>query len=77
MVSLLWFLLIGLLAGWLASRLMKSSKQSSLGKCLLVGCLGAIVGGVLVNLLGFAAYGLLASIVTATLGAMLLLWIFR
>ena len=77
MFWLLWVILIGLIAGWLASKIMKRS-NSSLLTDLLLGVVGAIVGGWLVRLLGFSpSGGLIPSIVTATIGAIALIAIAR
>ena len=73
MLSLLYFLLIGLLAGWLASMVMK--KSFSLLGYMAVGVIGAFIGGFLLRLLGFGAYGLLADLITAFLGAVILIWL--
>jgi uncharacterized membrane protein YeaQ/YmgE (transglycosylase-associated protein family) len=71
-MSLVWFLLIGLAAGWLAGQVMKSGRSSLLGD-LIVGVIGAIVGGFLFSLLGLHASGLLGGLVTATVGAIALI----
>ena len=74
--QLLWFLLIGLAAGWLAGRIMKGKGFGVLGD-MVVGVIGAFVGGWVFGLLGLAAGGLLGRLVTATVGAMLLLYVIR
>lgn len=77
MFWLLWVILIGLVAGWLASKIMKRSGGSLLTD-LLLGVVGAIVGGWLVRLLGFSSGGgLIPSVVTATIGAIALIAIAR
>jgi len=53
---------------------MKGSGFGLLGN-IIVGILGAVVGGFVFGLLGISAGGLLGSIVTATAGAALLLYI--
>lgn len=73
---LIWFLLIGLAAGWLAGRLMKGKGFGLLGD-MIVGVIGAVVGGWVFGVFGFAATGILARLVTATVGAMLLLYVVR
>lgn len=74
MSGLLGFLLIGLLAGWIAGRLTKGSGFGLLGN-LLVGCGGALAGGLLFSLLGLKAFGLIGSLVTAVVGAIVCLFI--
>jgi len=71
--DVLWLLVIGAIAGWLASMVMKA-KNLSLGGYLVLGILGAVVGGLLFDLIGLGAYGLIARIVSATVGAMIVIW---
>lgn len=68
-----WFLLVGLISGWLAGTLMKGSGFGLLGDILL-GILGAVVGGWIFGLLGISATGFIGSIVTATVGAAALIF---
>lgn len=75
-MSLLWFALIGLVAGWLAGQLTKGSGFGLVGD-LIVGVIGALVGGLLFGLLGIAATSLLGSLVTATVGAIVFLALLR
>ncbi|TWT85465.1 Transglycosylase associated protein [Posidoniimonas polymericola] len=75
-MSLLYWILIGLAAGWLASLLTKSSKPGLLG-LLVVGMVGSMLGGTLIWLLGFSANTLLAELITATVGAVLLIVMLR
>jgi uncharacterized membrane protein YeaQ/YmgE (transglycosylase-associated protein family) len=70
----IWFLLIGLLAGWIANQLMKGSGMGLVGN-LIVGVVGALLGGFLFALLGLTSTGLIGSLVTATVGACVLLWL--
>ena len=72
----IYFLAIGFLAGWLAGKIMRGSGFGLLGD-LVVGVLGAVLGGFVFRLLGIAAYSLLGSLITATVGAVLLLYIVR
>jgi uncharacterized membrane protein YeaQ/YmgE (transglycosylase-associated protein family) len=64
--------LIGLAAGWLASQIMKGG-GSSLLTDLIMGVIGSILGGFLFGVLGLAASGLVGSLVTATVGAIVLI----
>lgn len=75
-MNLLWFLLIGLAAGWLAGQIMKGGGYGLVGD-MIVGVIGAILGGFVFGLLGLAATGLLGSLITATVGAILLIAILR
>lgn len=67
------FLVIGAVAGWLAGKLMKGGGFGLLGN-IVVGILGAIVGGFLFGVLGISTGGMMGSIVTATIGATVLLY---
>lgn len=71
-MDIVWFLLIGICAGWLASQIMKGG-GSGLITDLIMGVIGAVLGGFLFRLLGLEANGLLGSLVTATVGAVVLL----
>ena len=74
LISLLYFLLIGIIAGFLASAIMKSGRGSLL-RYLVIGAIGALLGGFLFRLVGLAAYGLLGELVMATVGAVVLLFL--
>jgi len=76
LMNFILFLLIGLCAGWLAGKLMKGGGFGMIGD-LVVGVIGAVLGGFVFGLLGLAAYGLIGSLVVATVGAMLLLFLVR
>jgi uncharacterized membrane protein YeaQ/YmgE (transglycosylase-associated protein family) len=76
-MSLLWFLIIGLVAGWLAGMLVKGGGFGLIGD-LVVGVIGAVLGGWLFSTLGASAGGgLIGSLVVATIGAIILLVIVR
>jgi len=70
--GLIAWILIGLVAGWLASSIMKRG-GSMLGNVLL-GMIGAIVGGVVFSLIGLGgASNIIGSIAIATVGAIIIL----
>ena len=73
-MELLIFLAIGAVAGWLAGTLMKGGGFGLL-KNIIIGILGSIIGGFVFGLLGISWGGLVGSIVTATAGAALLLFV--
>jgi uncharacterized membrane protein YeaQ/YmgE (transglycosylase-associated protein family) len=75
LTSLLIFLAIGAVAGWLAGVILKGGGFGLLVN-IVVGILGAIVGGYAFSLLGISAGGIIGSIITATVGAVLLLLLF-
>lgn len=68
------FLLIGAIAGWLASYFMKGRGFGVTGNAL-VGMVGALIGGFLFGSFGFLDGEILDSIMTATVGALFLLLI--
>jgi uncharacterized membrane protein YeaQ/YmgE (transglycosylase-associated protein family) len=73
-MNILIFLVIGGVAGFLAGKLMKNS-QSGIIRNVLLGVVGAIVGGFLFGLIGIQAGGLIGSILTATIGAALVIYL--
>lgn len=75
-MGLLWTLIIGAVAGWLAGKIMRGGGFGLLGD-IIVGIIGALVGGFVFGLLGIVAFGLLGSLVTATVGAVLFLYLVR
>ena len=75
--NFLWFLIVGLIAGWLAGVLVKGGGFGLIGD-LVVGVIGAFLGGFLFTSLGVSAGGgLLGAIVVATIGAVVLLFLVR
>ncbi len=72
----LWFLIIGGIAGWLAGKITRGSGFGLLGD-MIVGVFGALLGGFLFGLLGLASFSLLGSLITATVGAIIFLYIVR
>jgi uncharacterized membrane protein YeaQ/YmgE (transglycosylase-associated protein family) len=75
-MDMLWFLLIGVAAGWLAGQIMKGGGFGLVGD-LIVGVIGALLGGFLFGLFGLSADGRLGSLVTATVGAVALIALLR
>ena len=75
-MEFVWFIIVGLIAGFLAGTIMKGGGYGVLGD-IVVGILGALVGGWLFGLLGIGAGGLLGSIVVATIGAIVLIALLR
>jgi uncharacterized membrane protein YeaQ/YmgE (transglycosylase-associated protein family) len=68
-MSLIIFLLVGLIAGALASYIL--GRQQDLLVNLLIGIIGAVVGGLLAGLLGLGAYNIIGEIIIATIGAII------
>ena len=74
--SLILFLLIGAVAGWLAGLLMKG-KGSGVLMNMIIGIAGAFIGGWAFSFLSLSSHGLLGSLVTAVFGAVILLFIIK
>ncbi len=70
----LWYLLIGLAAGWLASLIFKGSGSGMLLN-LIIGLIGGVLGGWLVSLFGWAPSGTWGTFLASVIGAIVLLWI--
>jgi uncharacterized membrane protein YeaQ/YmgE (transglycosylase-associated protein family) len=75
-MHLVWFLLVGLVAGWLAGKFTKGSGFGVVGD-IVVGVIGAFVGGFLFRLIGISAGGTIGSIIVATIGAVVLVLVVR
>jgi uncharacterized membrane protein YeaQ/YmgE (transglycosylase-associated protein family) len=75
-MAFVWFILVGLVAGWLAGQIMKGGGYGVVGD-IIVGVVGALIGGLLFNALGLAWGGLLGSIIVATIGAIVLIFLLR
>lgn len=76
MFSLVYFLIIGLAAGWLAGQLTKGSDFGTVNN-LIIGVIGSLLGGFLFSLIGLSASGLIGNLICATVGAILLLYLMR
>jgi uncharacterized membrane protein YeaQ/YmgE (transglycosylase-associated protein family) len=77
MGGLLYWVIVGLIAGWLAGVLMKGGGYG-IAMDIVLGILGAIVGGWIFSMLGLGAGGgLVGSIIVAFVGAVVLVWVTR
>jgi uncharacterized membrane protein YeaQ/YmgE (transglycosylase-associated protein family) len=77
MGNLLWWCIVGLIAGFLAGKVMKGGGFGVLMD-IVIGIVGAMLGGWLFGLVGISAGGgLIGSIIVAFVGACILLWIVR
>ncbi|MBP3532805.1 MAG: GlsB/YeaQ/YmgE family stress response membrane protein [Alistipes sp.] len=70
----LWYLLIGLAAGWIANLIVKGN-GSGLVINLIVGLIGGLLGGWLVSLFGWIPTGTVSTLLTSVAGAIILLLI--
>lgn len=73
-MGFIWFLVIGLVAGWLAGKITRGSGFGAFGN-MVVGVVGAMLGGFVFRLFGIYTVGIVGSLITATVGAILLLWL--
>lgn len=76
-MGIIGWIIIGALAGWIASLITGNDKKMGAGMNILVGIIGGFIGGIVMSLIG--GYGItgfnLWSLVVATIGAVILLLI--
>ncbi|MGA7857830.1 MAG: GlsB/YeaQ/YmgE family stress response membrane protein [Terracidiphilus sp.] len=73
----LWWIIVGLVAGWATGKIMKGGGYGFLTDTAL-GIVGALVGGYIAGLLGISpAGGLIYTILIAIAGAVLVVFVFR
>ena len=75
-IRMIWFLLIGLISGWLAGMISRGGGFGIWGD-LATGVVGSFIGGIFFNFIGISVNGTIGSIIASTLGAILLLWVIR
>ena len=73
---LLVFLVIGIIAGFLAGKIMKGAGFGLIGD-LIVGVIGAFIGTWVFGLLGISVGGIIGVLVAAVIGALILLYVIR
>jgi len=73
---LIWVIVIGILAGWLAGEITKGRGFGILGD-LIVGVIGSLLGSFVFGLLGIYAGSLVGRLILAVIGAILLLYLIR
>ena len=77
LTALLFWVIVGLVAGFLASLVMRGGGYGIVGD-IIVGIVGALIGGFIMNLLGLSTGGhLIYSIIVAFIGACILIAILR
>ena len=74
-VGFIGMLVIGIIAGYIAEK--ATASDHGLLTNLLVGIAGSFVGGNLASLLKVEFYGWLGNLIVASIGAILILWIWR
>jgi uncharacterized membrane protein YeaQ/YmgE (transglycosylase-associated protein family) len=70
------YILIGLIAGWLAGKITKGHGFGLFGN-ICIGILGSLLGGFLFRLVGLSAYGVIGSLIMALAGALVLLFLIQ
>jgi uncharacterized membrane protein YeaQ/YmgE (transglycosylase-associated protein family) len=73
---LIWQIVIGILAGFLAGKIMRGRGYGLLID-LLLGIVGSMLGGMIFRVLGLYSSGIVGELVVATVGAVLLIYIAR
>lgn len=68
-------IIVGGLAGWIASNVMKADTGIFLN--IILGIVGASVASFLLAVIGFSSTGIVANFIVAVIGACLLIWGFR
>ena len=76
MSDILFYTIIGLVAGWLAGVIMKERSLGLIGN-LVVGIVGAIIGGYIFEFFGISTGGLFGSLISAIVGAIILLYVIQ
>ena len=71
-MGILYIILVGIVAGFFAGLIVKGKGLGFLMN-LIVGIIGALIGGWLLGALGLTTYSLLGNIISATIGAVILL----
>ncbi len=72
-LGLIGSIIVGILAGWIAERVM--NRNHGILTNLVVGLVGALIGGFLANAMGFAWNGWIGSTIVAAIGAVILLFL--
>lgn len=72
-MGIIGWIIIGIAAGWIAEKVMK--RNHGLLTNLIVGVVGALLGGFIAGMLGLGANSLIMSLIIATAGAVLLLFL--
>lgn len=78
-LGIIGWIIIGGIAGWIASKVMKTDEQQGILLNIVVGIIGGLLGGFLLSLLGVdvAGGGLIFSFLTCLAGAIILLFLVR
>jgi uncharacterized membrane protein YeaQ/YmgE (transglycosylase-associated protein family) len=74
--GLIWAVVIGLIAGWLAGTVMKGRGYGVLMDIVL-GIVGGVIGRFVFGLLGLSSWNVIGSIIVSFVGAVILIWLVR
>ena len=74
--NLLYWLIVGGIAGWLTGHFMKGSGYGVVGD-IVIGLIGGVIGGWLMGPLGIRSGGIVTDIVVAFIGAVILVFVAR
>ena len=75
-MEFVWFIIVGLVAGWLAGVIMKGGGYGVIGD-IVVGIVGALIGGWLFGMMGLAPGSTVGAILVALIGAIILIALLR
>lgn len=73
-MAFIWYILIGIAAGYLAGKVMKGGGFGIVLN-LVLGVLGGILGGWVFSLFGLSSTNIIGNLITATIGAILIIWV--
>jgi uncharacterized membrane protein YeaQ/YmgE (transglycosylase-associated protein family) len=72
---MIWWICVGLVAGWATGKILKGSGYGAFAD-IVIGILGALIGGFVMRALGFAGSGgFFYTVFVAIIGAMILVWL--
>ncbi|MBW4026405.1 MAG: GlsB/YeaQ/YmgE family stress response membrane protein [Acidobacteria bacterium] len=74
---MLWWIIVGLIAGWITGKLMKGSGYGAIMD-IVIGIVGAVIGGFIMRSLGYSGQGgMIYTIIVAVIGAVILTLLLR
>ncbi len=73
-MTIILYLLVGVLVGYFAGKIMTGGGFGLIGN-LVIGVIGSFLGWILIRLLGFTTWNILGSLISAVVGAIVLLFI--
>ena len=74
--EVLWWLLVGLIAGFLASLVMRGGGYGIVGD-IVIGLVGAVIGGFLASVVGLGESGFVGTVIVAFIGACIFIALLR